>query len=116
MLKSIKSHWKRAISGLLAVVMMAGMFPASAFAADSSGGSNSYAPTGNFELNIAGATAWNGGTIDRNPMTVKNALAELETAGLIERQRRGFSSPNRIYVKIPDGQDIVRLTDKKLSL
>ncbi len=49
-------------------------------------------------------------------MTVKNALAELETAGLIERQRRGFSAPNHIYVKIPDGQDIVRLTDKKLSV
>ena len=54
--------------------------------------------------------------IDRSPMTVKNALAELETAGLIERQRRGFSAPNHIYVKIPDGQDIVRLTDKKLSV
>ncbi len=55
-------------------------------------------------------------TIDRSPMTVKTALAELENAGLIERQRRGFSAPNRIYVKIPDRQDIVRLTDKKLSV
>ena len=54
--------------------------------------------------------------IDRSPMTVKTALAELENAGLIERQRRGFSAPNRIYVKIPDRQDIVRLTDKKLSV
>lgn len=54
--------------------------------------------------------------IDRSPMTVKNALAELETSGLIERQRRGFSAPNHIYVKIPDGQDIVRLTDRKLSV
>ena len=54
--------------------------------------------------------------IDRSPMTVKNALAELETTGLIKRQRRGFSAPNRIYVKIPDGQDIVRLMDKKLSV
>ena len=53
--------------------------------------------------------------IDRSPMTVKNALNELETAGLIERQRRGQSQPNRIYVKIPDGQDIVRLMDKKLA-
>ena len=48
-------------------------------------------------------------------MTVKNALTELETVGLIERRRQGFSQPNRIYVKIPDGQDIVLLTDKKLS-
>ncbi len=54
--------------------------------------------------------------IDRSPMTVKNALNELEAAGLIERQRRGQSLPNRIYVKIPDGQDIVRLMDKKLSV
>ena len=54
--------------------------------------------------------------IDRSPMTVKNALNELETAGLIERRRRGQSQPNRIFVKIPDGQDIVRLTDKKLSV
>ena len=53
--------------------------------------------------------------VDRSPMTVKNALTELETAGLIERRRQGFSLPNRIYVKIPDGQDIVLLTDKKLS-
>jgi len=53
--------------------------------------------------------------IDCSPMTVKNALNELETAGLIERHRRGQSQPNRIFVKIPDGQDIVRLMDKKLS-
>ena len=55
-------------------------------------------------------------TIDRSPMTVKNSLNELESAGLIERKRRGQSLPNRIYIKIPDGQDIVRLTDKKLSV
>ena len=54
--------------------------------------------------------------IDRSPMTVKNALNELETAGLIEHHRRGHSLPNRIYVKIPDGQDIVLLTDRKLSI
>ena len=55
-------------------------------------------------------------TIDRSPMTVKNALNELETTGLIERRHDGFSKPNRIYVKLPDGQDIVRLRDKKLSV
>ena len=54
-------------------------------------------------------------TIERSPMTAKNALSELETAGLIERHRRGQSQPNRIFVKIPDGQDIVRLMEKKLS-
>ena len=54
-------------------------------------------------------------TIDRSPMTVKNALGELESADLIERRRGGFSMPNHIYVKLPDRQDIVRLMDKKLS-
>ena len=61
MLKCIKEHWKRAFSGLLAAVMAIGMLPASAFAVDTSGGSNLYTPTGSFELNVAGSTAWNGG-------------------------------------------------------
>ena len=62
MLKCMKAHWKRAVSGLLATVMAIGMFPVSAFAADTGGSSNPYAPTGSFELNVAGSTAWNGGT------------------------------------------------------
>ena len=61
MLKCMKAHWKRAVSGLLAVIMAAGMLPVSAFAADIGGSSNPYAPTGSFELNVAGTTAWNGG-------------------------------------------------------
>ena len=48
MIKNMKSHWKRAVSGLLAMVMMVGMLPASAFAADTGGSSNPYAPTYNF--------------------------------------------------------------------
>ena len=51
--------------------------------------------------------------IDRSPMTVKNALNELETAGLIERRRCGNGMPNRIYVKQPDSQEIDRLMDRK---
>ena len=43
------------------MVMAIGMLPAAAFAAGADGGSNPYAPTGNFELNVAGSTAWNGG-------------------------------------------------------
>ena len=53
--------------------------------------------------------------VDKGPSTVKNALNELETAGLIERRRCGNGIPNRIYVKQPDGQDIDRLMDKKLA-
>lgn len=65
-MKSIKDHWKRAVSGLLAVVMAAGMLPASALTIDPGGAVTTgttpvYAPIGDFELNVAGATAWNGG-------------------------------------------------------
>ena len=62
MLKHMKAQWKRAVSGLLATIMAVGMLPVSAFAATDSGGStNPYAPTGSFELNVAGTTGWNGG-------------------------------------------------------
>ena len=54
--------------------------------------------------------------VDKGPSTVKNALNELETAGLIERRRCGNGMPNRIYVKQPDSQDIDRLMDKKLAV
>ena len=74
MLKNIKSHWKRAISGLLAMIMAAGMLPVSAFAADISESSNPYAPTGNFELNVAGATAWNGGNLDSTGWVDKDSV------------------------------------------
>ena len=54
--------------------------------------------------------------LDRSPMTVKNALSELENAGLIERRRSGFSKPNRIYVKLPpDGQKFFQTTDRNPS-
>ena len=54
--------------------------------------------------------------MDKGPSTVKNALTELEAAGLIERRRCGNGTPNRIYVKQPDSQDIDRLMDKKLAI
>lgn len=53
-------------------------------------------------------------TVNKGPSTVKNALNELETAGLIERRRCGNGMPNRIYVKQPDSQEIACLIDKKL--
>ena len=67
MLKYMKVHWNRAVSSLLAVVMAAGMLPAAAVAADTSAESNPYAPTGSFELHVAGTTAWNGGD---SPLTI----------------------------------------------
>ena len=54
--------------------------------------------------------------LDKSPMTVKNALNELDAAGLLERKRQGFSAPNRLYVKLPPEVKIsVPLTDRKLS-
>ena len=56
------------------------------------------------------------GAIGRSPTTVKKALTGLETAGLIERRRQSRSQPNRIFVKVPDGQNTVPPTARKLSL
>ena len=65
--RSIKSSWRRTLSGLLAVITIMGMLPATALAAEGTparaAGSVTtpvYAPTGDFEVNIAGATGWNG--------------------------------------------------------
>ena len=64
MIKQIKGRWKRAVSSLMALVIAAGLLPGSAFAAeppDPVHKETAYAPTGSFELNVAGATAWAGG-------------------------------------------------------
>lgn len=49
-------------------------------------------------------------TIHKGMTVVKEALRELEEAGLIERKRH-FSAPNTIYVKLPDG----RKTDQRMA-
>ena len=75
--QSIKSNWKRTLSGLLAVITIMGMLPATALAAEGtatraavSAATPVYAPTGDFEVNIAGATGWNGTCL---PLPVYNA-------------------------------------------
>ena len=40
--------------------------------------------------------------LDKSTMTIQNALRELDAAGLLVRERRGFSAPNRLYVKVPE--------------
>ena len=70
MLKHLKQRWKRAASGLMALVMAAGMLPSPSQAAEpvelepQMQTETAYAPTGNFELNVAGTTAWAGGDED----------------------------------------------------
>ena len=39
--------------------------------------------------------------LDKGSTTIKGALNELGMAGLLERERGGFSAPNRLYVKVP---------------
>ena len=54
--QSIRTHWKRALSMLLVLLTVLGMFPSTAFASDSV---PAFDATGDFEVNIAGATGWN---------------------------------------------------------
>ena len=60
----------------------------------------------------------------KSEMIVKNALADLQSHGLIRRQRQGGRTANKIYVRVPvgqtknclsDGQNSVPMTDRKLS-
>ena len=65
--QSIKPHWKRALSLLLVLLTVLGMIPTTAFAAEESSSATRYTATGDFEVNIAGSTGWNG---TRLPLTV----------------------------------------------
>ena len=74
-----KNGMNRAVACLLALITLLGMLPVSAFAAEKESGtvtaaeqpvSATYAPTGSFETNIAGATGWNG---TRQPLSVYDA-------------------------------------------
>ena len=40
--------------------------------------------------------------LDKGSTAIKAALNELDAAGLLVRERRGFSAPNRLYVKVPE--------------
>ena len=54
-------------------------------------------------------------------MTIKDALKKLEDEKLIFRRHQGAGKPSRIYVRVqtenclPDGQNPVPMTDRKLS-
>lgn len=60
----------------------------------------------------------------KSEMTVKNALADLQSHGLIRRHRQGNRTANKIYIRVPvgqtkncpsDGQNSVLMSDRKLS-
>ena len=44
-------------------------------------------------------------TIDRTPVTVRNAINALEKMGLVERRLTSHKTPDHIYVKLPSGED-----------
>lgn len=98
--QSMKSKWRRALSGLLAVITVAGMLPATAFAAEgtsaalaaSSINTPVYAPTGDFEVNIAGATGWNG---TRLSLPVYNTESGGTQITAIPASRRSQTHPLR---------------------
>ena len=50
-------------------------------------------------------------TLDKGRTAIKSALNELDAAGLLVRERRGFSAPNRLYVKIPQ-VPVVQFSDQ----
>ena len=43
--------------------------------------------------------------IDRTQATVRNAINELESAGLVERRLTSHMTPDHIYVKLPISED-----------
>ena len=57
------------------------------------------------------------GTLHKTLVTIQTALNELDGAGLVERRRRGFSVPNRLYVKLPpDIKDSLLMEQRKLYI
>ncbi|WP_289702284.1 replication initiator protein A, partial [Parabacteroides goldsteinii] len=53
--------------------------------------------------------------LDKGSTAIKAALNELDAAGLLVRERRGFSAPNRLYVKIPQ-MPVVQFSDHMTAI
>lgn len=53
--------------------------------------------------------------LDKGSTAIKSALNELDAAGLLVRERRGFSAPNRLYVKIPQ-VPVVQFSDHMTAI
>ena len=52
--------------------------------------------------------------LNRGERTVKNALNELEAAGLITRVRQGWNRANRIFLHLPDGVQLSSPSEGKI--
>ena len=53
--------------------------------------------------------------LDKGSTAIKAALNELDAAGLLVRERRGFSAPNRLYVKVPQ-VPVVQFSDHMTAI
>ena len=53
--------------------------------------------------------------LDKGSTVIKSALNELDAAGLLVRERRGFSAPNRLYIKIPQ-MPVVQFSDHMTAI
>ena len=53
--------------------------------------------------------------LDKGSTAIKSALNELDAAGLLVRERRGFSAPNRLYIKIPQ-MPVVQFSDHMTAI
>ena len=54
-------------------------------------------------------------TLDKGSTAIKAALNELDAAGLLVRECRGFSAPNRLYVKVPQ-VPVVQFSDHMTAI
>ncbi len=101
--QSIKPHWKRALSLLLVLLTVLGMIPATAFAAEA-GSSGTYAATGDFEVNIAGSTGWNGTSL---PLPVYDF--ETDGAEIVTVPASDESGPVPFVILEDNGGDRVKI-------
>ena len=108
--QSVRTHWKRVLSMLLVLLTVLGMFPSTAFASDSIPG---FDATGNFEVNIAGATGWNAFPMslpvydeetDGEQIATVPALSEAAPIAfvILEDNGGGRVDKESIFVNLPD--------------
>ena len=98
----ITPHWKRALSLLLVLLTVLGMLPATAFAAEDGG--SVYAATGNFEVNVAGSTGWNG---TRLPLLVYGS--ETDGAEIVSIPASDGGAPVPFVILEDNGGDRVKI-------
>ena len=99
--ESIRSNGKRTLSMLLVLLTVLGMFPSTAFAAEAA---PNYAPTGNFDVNVAGSSGWNGTDL---PLPVYDY--EADGAEIATVPTAGEATPIAFAILEDNGGDRVKI-------